>query len=89
MYSHRNGETDLPEVAGLYFVHDLIAQSGGVVHVSWQLAMPAIKKWGIAAVPAHFEVWVIGSEVDTDLSTWPATTRWWGPLTFPWEENHD
>jgi hypothetical protein len=81
-YSHRNGETELPTIEGLYWFREG-NEGGSVVRVSWQEEIPDEDIF--EGYPAHFEVWVIGSEVDLTFSQLDDNTQWWGPLMPPWE----
>lgn len=83
-YTHRNGENAHPTIEGLYWVRE-DKEGGSVVSVYWQEEIPADDEMGLEAIPAHFEVYVIGSEVDLAFDEFSDDTQWWGPLVAPWE----
>jgi len=74
---HRNGETEPPTVAGLYWMHDdfggelvrLEPATDGILSVANSLSGDA--NWQSVALYANY---------------WPSS-RWWGPVEPPWEQD--
>lgn len=80
-YSHRNGETEPPEVEGVYFVY---LPNGVNTAISNMLFVEYDKDEDGFGYGWRF--WQFGREFAIDLDEANELMQWWGPVTLPWEE---
>lgn len=72
MYSHRNGETELPTEAGRYWFQGI---AGGERYEGTNLVGEALAGNLCAEGP--------GESLYDDVKNW--TGQWWGPIVAPWD----
>lgn len=80
-YSHRNGETEPPTVAGFYFVRHLAQwhdQEASIIYVEYDMDEDGFG--------AGWRTWRIGRDYESSFDELDKRLQWWGPIMPPWEE---